>query len=44
MLNMFKKMFNMSKGAAQSKWDNLTAWAFSTYTQVPEGSIQIYYV
>ena len=35
MFNMFKKMFNMSKEATQSKWDNLcsnslTAWAYST--------------
>ena len=44
MLNMFKKMFNMSKEATQSKWDNLTALAYSTYTQVPESSIQIYHV
>ena len=49
MLNMFKKMFNMSKEATQSKWDHLcsnslTAWAYSTYTQVPESSIQIYHV
>ena len=34
MLNMFKKMFNMSKEATQSKFDNLcsnslTAWAYS---------------
>ena len=42
MLNMFKKMFNMSKEATQLKWDNLTAWVYSTYTQVPESSIQIY--
>ena len=49
MFNMFKKMFNMSKETTQSKWDNLcsnslTAWAYSTYTQVPESSIQIYHV
>ena len=49
MFNMFKKMFNMSKEATQSKWDNLcsnilTAWAYSTYTKVPESSIQIYHV
>ena len=44
MLNMYKKMFNMSKEAIQSMWDNLTAWAYSTYTQVPESSIQIYHV
>ena len=49
MLNMFKKMLNMSKEATQSKWDNLhsnslTAWAYSTYTQVPKSSIQIYHV
>ena len=35
MFNMFKKMFNMSKEATQSKWDNLcsnslTAWVYST--------------
>ena len=42
MLNMFKKMFNMCKEATQSKLDNLTAWVYSTYTQVPESSIQIY--
>ena len=47
--NMFKKMFNMSKEATQSKWDNLcsnslTAWAYSSYTQVPNGSIQISHV
>ena len=44
MLNMFKKMLdmlikkmlNMSKEATQSKWDNLTAWVYSTCTQVPE--------
>ena len=44
---MFKKMFNMSKEATQSKFDNLwsnslTAWAYSTCTQVPQSSIQIY--
>ena len=44
MLNMFKKMFNMSKEATQSKFDNLwsnslTAWAYSTCTQVPESMI-----
>ena len=44
-----QKMFNMSKEATQSKWDNLwsnslTAWAYSTYTQVPQSSIQIYHV
>ena len=49
MFNMFKMMFNMSKEATQSKWDNLcsnslTAWAYSTYTQLPESSIQIYHV
>ena len=37
------------KEATQSKLDNscsnsLTAWAYSTYTQVPESSIQIYHV
>ena len=46
---MFKKMFNMSEEATQSKLDNLcynslTAWVYSTYTQVPESSIQIYHV
>ena len=46
---MFKKMFNMSKEATHSMWDNLcynsmTAWAYSTYAQVPESSIQIYHV
>ena len=35
MLNMFKQMLNMSNEATQSKWDNLTAWAYSTCTQVP---------
>ena len=49
MFNMFRKMFKMSKEATQSKWDNLcsnsfTAGAYSTYTQVPESSIQIYHV
>ena len=49
MLNMFKKMFNMSEVATQSKWDNLCsnsvkAWAYSTCTQVPESSIHIYHV
>ena len=44
MLNMFKKMLNMSKEATQSKFDNLwsnslTAWAYSTCTQVPESTI-----
>ena len=39
----------MSKEATQTKWDNLcsnslTAWAYSTYTQVPEINIQIYHV
>ena len=38
------KMHNMSKEATQSKWDNLTAWVYSTYTQVPESSIKIYHV
>ena len=42
--HMFKKMLNMSKEATQSKWDNLTAWVYSTCTQVPESSIQIYHV
>ena len=46
---MFKKMFNMSKEATQSKLDNLcsnslTAWAYNTYSQVPESNIQIYHV
>ena len=44
MLNMPKMKLNMSKEATQSKWDNLTAWAYSTYTQVPESMIQIYHV
>ena len=44
MLNMFKKMLNMSKEATQLKWDNLTALAYTTYTQVPESTIQIYHV
>ena len=49
MLNMLKKVFNMSKGATQSKFDNLcsnslTAWAYSMCTQVPQSSIQIYHV
>ena len=44
MLNMFKKMINISKKATQSKWDNLTAWAYSTCTQVPESMIQNYHV
>ena len=39
MLNMFKQMLNMSKEATQSKWDNLTAWAYSTCTQVPKSMI-----
>ena len=39
-----QKMFNMSKEATQLKWDNLTAWAYSIYTQVPESSIQIYHI
>ena len=43
-LNMFTKMLNMSKEATQSKWDNLTAWAYSTCTQVPDSTIQIYHV
>ena len=43
MLNRFKQMLNMSKEATQLKWDNLTAWAYSTCTQVPESSIQIYH-
>ena len=41
---MFKKMLNMSKEATQSKWVNLTAWAYSTCTHVPENTIQIYQV
>ena len=49
MLNMFKKMLNMSKEETQSKWDNLcsnslSAWVYSTCTQVPESTIQIYHV
>ena len=49
MLNTFKKMFNMSKEATESKFDNLwsnslTAWAYSMFTQVPQSSIQIYHV
>ena len=49
MLNMFKKMFNMSKEVTQSKFDNLwsnslTAWVYSMCTQVPQSSIQIYHV
>ena len=44
MLNMFKKMLNMSKEATQSKGDNLTAWVYSTCTQVPESTIEIYHV
>ena len=45
MLNMFK----MSKEATQSKFDSLwsnglTDWAYSTCTQVPQSSIQIYHV
>ena len=43
MLNMFKKMLNMSKEATQFKsdnlWHDLTAWAYSTCTQVPESMI-----
>ena len=39
MLNMFKQMLNMSNEATQSKWDDLTAWAYSTYSQVPESMI-----
>ena len=39
MLNMFKQMLNMSNEANQLKWDNLTAWAYSTCTQVPESTI-----
>ena len=43
-----QKMFNMSKEATQSKFDNLcsnslTAWAYSMCTQVPQSSIQIYH-
>ena len=38
MLNMFKQMLNMSNEATQSKWDNLTAWLYSTCTQVPEST------
>ena len=32
-------MLNMSNEATQSKWDNLTAWAYSTCTQVPKSMI-----
>ena len=39
MLNMFKQMLNMSNEANQLKWDSLTAWAYSTCTQVPESTI-----
>ena len=44
-----KDVHNMSKEATQSKFDNLcsnslTAWAYSTCTQVPQSSIQIYHV
>ena len=39
MLKMFTQMLNMSNEATQSKWDNLTAWALSTYTQVPKSMI-----
>ena len=39
MLNMFKKMLNMSKEATELKWDNLTAWAYSTCIQLPESMI-----
>ena len=39
MLNMFKQMLNMSNEATQSKWDNLTAWVYSTCTQVPKSMI-----
>ena len=39
MLNMFKQMLNMSIEATQLKWDNLTAWVYSTCTQVPESMI-----
>ena len=39
MLHMFKQMLNMSNEATQSKWDNLTAWAYSTCTHVPERMI-----
>ena len=34
-----QKMLNMSNEATQLKWDNLTAWAYSTCTQVPESMI-----
>ena len=40
----FQKDAQLSKEATQSKWDNLTAWAYSTCTQVPESMIQIYHV
>ena len=36
---MFKQMLNISNEATQSKWDNLTAWVYSTCTQVPESMI-----
>ena len=41
---MFKKMFNKSKEATQTNFDNLwynslTAWAYSMCTQVPESMI-----
>ena len=39
MLNMFKQMPNMSNEVTQLKWDSLTAWAYSTCTQVPESTI-----
>ena len=36
---MFKQMLNMPNEATQSKWDNLTAWVYSTRTQVPKSMI-----
>ena len=33
------QMLIMSKEATQLKWDNLTAWAYSTYTQVSKSMI-----
>ena len=44
-----KRCSTCPKEATQSKFDNLwsnslTAWAYSTCTQVPQSSIQIYHV
>ena len=39
MLNVFKQMLNMSNEATQLKWHDLTAWMYSTCTQVPESMI-----